>query len=256
MNNFLKSIYNEIDFFFRKNIKFSRRYNAKNEPKENFVFPEKEKLYYEKYNLTYLKNNSTIRNYQENLATIELLENMLLPLEPVNKNPVKILDIGSKNWFYASAQWHFFKYNLPEKDIFLDGIEIDAFRVYSNLYTRQDYARFYIKNLQNTCYIAKDFLNHTEKYDYILWFFPFVTEFPLLEWGLPLSVYNPEKMLCHAYKSLNHGGKILIINQDEHEYSIQAELIKKTGLPYEQKNEFINSFIEYERKRLVTIIQK
>ncbi|HBG49116.1 MAG TPA: hypothetical protein DDW90_06370 [Cyanobacteria bacterium UBA9971] len=293
-----KNLYNEIDFFFRKNIRLKRKYTGKNEPKEklfeNFLCKkrqlaeEKEKFYFEKYHLQEFKDNSTCRNYLENLAVIELLEScfnkeFLAPLLPENnKNSVKILDIGSKNWFYASGEWSFFKYSplchceeLATKQstycsmdnglspcfarnndriIYLDGIEIDAFRVYSDFHTRWDYAQFYIKNLENTQYIAKDFLCHNGKYDYIIWFFPFVTEFPLQEWGLPLSKFKPAEMLKHAYDSLNPGGKILIVNQDEKEYVIQEDLLKDLNLHYKKKGDFKNSFLEYEHKRFVTVI--
>ena len=327
MIKFFKNLYNETDFFFRKNIRLKRKYTGKNEPKENLfsdfsdekkeVAEEKEKIYLEKYHLQGFKDNSTCRNYLENLAVIELLESCFnkeflspTPLPPpsregelslergeapitgINKlsfsatnesvriccdNPIKILDIGSKNWFYSSGEWSFFKYSsichpelvsgseIPkqvrnddkdrtERDIFLDGIEIDAFRVYSDFHTRWDYAHFYIKNLSNTRYIAKDFMKHNEKYDYIIWFFPFVTEFPLQEWGLPLSKFKPAEMLKHAYESLNYGGKMLIVNQDEKEYAIQEDLLKDLNLHYEKKGDFKNSFLEYEHKRFVTVI--
>jgi len=260
-----KNLYNEIDFFFRRNIILKRKYTGKNEHKDGLfghfsgekkqIAEEKEKNYLEKYNLQVLKENSTCRNYLENLTVIELLENFLSCDDKVD-NSFKILDIGSKNWFYASGEWSFFKYNSHEKEIFLDGIELDAFRVYSDFHTRYDYAQFYIKNLTNTRYISKDFLQHDEKYDYIIWFFPFVTEFPLQEWGLPLSKFKPAEMLKHAYESLNSGGKMLIVNQDEKEYAIQENLLKNLSINYDKRGEFINSFLEYEHKRCVTIVLK
>lgn len=246
----MKSFYNSIDFFFRRNIRLKRKYTGKNEPK-NCTFPEKEKLYLEKYNLYYLKENSTCQNYLANLVTIELLETFLPEEKPES---VKVLDIGSKNWFYACGEWSFFKYNNNEREVFLDGIEIDAFRLYSDLHTRYDYAQFYIKNLENTRYLAKDFLEHNEKYDYIMCFFPFVTEYPLLEWGLPLNTFKPVEMLWHAYESLNPNGKLLIVNQDEHEYDIQENLIKELRLNYERKGAFVSDFLDFERDRLVTLV--
>ncbi len=256
----IKNLRNKIDFFLRKSIRFSREYKEKNESKENlfdylpdekkFIAQKKEKLYFEKYCLDQLKNNSTLRNYLENLATIELLENHI----KVDRKTPKVLDIGSKNWFYAAGQYNFFKYNNFEKEIRLDGIEIDAFRVYSNFYTRRDYALYYSKGLKNCRYICGDLLNHQEKYDYIIWFFPFVTEMPLLEWGLPLKVFKPSEMLQHAAGLLNPGGMILTVNQDKDEYLIQQELIKKLQLNYKKKGKFNNSFLEYKHNRYVTLI--
>ncbi len=257
----LKSFYNEIDFFFRKQIKFSRKFSGKNELKNNLfdnlppqkrrIAEDKEGLYLKKYRLDYLKQNSARRNYLENLAIIELLENYI----QVDKDSPKILDIGSKNWFYASGQYHFFRYNNFKKEIRLDGIEIDAYRVYSDFCTRRDYALYYTKTLKNCRYITGDLLKHSGEYDYIIWFFPFVTQYPLLEWGLPLSVFKPREMLRHAAGMLNPGGKMLIVNQDENEYSAQQGLLEQLHLDYTRHNSFKNSFLEYEHGRYVTVVR-
>ncbi|HSA07041.1 MAG TPA: hypothetical protein P5556_07655 [Candidatus Gastranaerophilales bacterium] len=256
----LKNLRNKLDFFLRRNIRFSRKYYGKNELKEglfdhlsgqkHLIAIEKERLYYEKYNLEYLKNNSTKRNYLENLAIIELLENYL----EIDKNNVKILDIGSKNWFYAPGEYNFFKYNGFEKTIWLDGVEIDAFRVYSDLRSRYDYACYYAKGLANCRYLAEDALKQQGKYDYITWFFPFVTEIPLLEWGLPLSEFKPSELLKHAANLLEIGGSMIIVNQDKHEYSIQEEMLKKLNLNYIQKGSFTNSFLQFEHGRYIMLV--
>ena len=62
-------------------------------------------------------------------------------------------------------------------------------------------------------YIAGDLLKHNQKYDYIIWYLPFITEYPLIKWGLPLKYFKPLKMLEHAYHLLNKNGELLIINQ-------------------------------------------
>jgi len=265
MKKFIQNFYNEIDFFLRQNIHLKREYKGVKEnkndlfrelaPQKALLAKEKEQLLLKKYSLDYLKSNSTRRNYLENLAVIELLE-YCFKEENFPDKTIKILDIGSKNWFYASGEWNFFKKHKKSQDFFLEGIELDGFRVYSDFHTRYDYAQFYTKNLPNTHYIVKDLLNHNEKYDFIIWFFPFVTEFPLLEWGLPLSKFQPEKMLKHAFTLLNPNGKMLIVNQDKNEHQIQQELLNKLNIKHKIKPEFFNSFIEFERKRCVTIIEK
>lgn len=256
----IKNLRNIIDFFLRNLIRISREYKGKDESKESlfeylpeknrFLAEKKEQLYFEKYSLLSLKNNSTRRNYLDNLALLELLENNI----KVEKENPRILDIGSKNWFYAAGEYKFFVYNNFEKEIWLDGIEIDAFRMYSNFYTRRDYAGYYTKYLANCRYFFGDLLKHREKYDYITWFFPFVTEFPLLEWGLPLNTFKPLEMLQHAAGLLNPNGIMLIVNQDENEYMIQEKLLKKAKLAYAKKGNFKNSFINYEHSRYITLV--
>jgi hypothetical protein len=264
---FFKNLYNEIDFFLRRNIRLSREYNGENEPKDDLfnsrsagslarkrsTAEEKEADYLENYRLHELKANSTRRNYLENLAVIELLENNIT----VGLDDPKILDIGSKNWFYAAGQYHFFKYNNSgEREILLDGIEIDAYRMYTDLHSRRDYALYYTRNLKNCRYITGDLLKHKGKYDCIVWFFPFVSEAPLIKWGLPLSVYKPAEMIHHASNLLYPGGIMLIVNQDEAEYTTQEALLKAEGLEYMQKGRFENSFLEFEHGRYVTVVKK
>lgn len=263
-NKFLKNIYNSIDFFFRKNIRFSRSYNGKNESKDSLfsnlpadkaVFAqEKEQEYLTKYSLQRLKEYSTNRLYLENLAIIELLETYFS--NEINKYELKVLDIGSKNWFYAYGEYSFFKYSSFEKTIYLDGVEIDSFRLYSDFHSRYDYARYYIRELENTSYISGSLIDVNKKYNFITWFFPFVTSLPLLEWGLPLSEFIPEKLLRKAYSLLESGGHILLVNQDEVEYNVQHKLLNDLGISFIAKGKFESSFIEYEHKRFVTLIRK
>ena len=262
----------------RSRIRFSREYKGKNEHKDDLfddfddekkrLAEEKEALYFEKYHLECLKTNSTRRNYRENLAIIELLESFI----SVEKESATILDIGSKNWFYAPGEYSFFMYsgysalschpelvsgayqNQDKREICLDGLEIDAFRVYADLHTRQDYALYYTQGLENCRYLPKDLMKHHEKYDYITWFYPFVTEVPILAWGLPLRLLTPLKMLKHAVSLLNPGGTMLIVNQNEREYAIQENLIKELNHSYIKKGEFDNAFLQDDRKKFVTLI--
>lgn len=166
----------------------------------------------------------------------------------------KILDIGCKNWFYARGEYFFFKKHL--KNFKLDGIELDANRVCTNFFSRKEIAKYHIKNLENTNYIAGDYLNHIKSYDFIIWILPFVFKYPHLKWGLPLSHFKPEKMLNHAYNSLNGKGTIFIINQGEAEFEHQQKLCKNLKIPFNPIGEIKSEFISYKIKRYLTIIQK
>jgi hypothetical protein len=61
-------------------------------------------------------------------------------------------------------------------------------------------------------------------------------------------------MLQHAAKLLTPNGTMLIVNQDENEYKIQEELLKKVKLNYTKKGCFKNSFIDYEHSRYITLV--
>lgn len=248
MKHFLLNIKNNIDFFMRQHFNFSRKnYSEQNEPKDEI---SGEEFLLEKFDLDSLKSNSTKQNYLENLYTLDLLDKYL----DVNyQENLSVLDIGCKNWFYAKGEHAFFKKYC--KNLFLDGIEIDGNRLYSNFYSRAEVAKFHIKNLNGTNYIQKNFLNHNKKYDYIIWILPFIIEEPLLKWGLPKNFFQPEEMLLHAYNSLNPDGKIFIINQGIIEYELQKSLCEKLNLPYKLLEEIKSSFLSYKHKRYGILIE-
>ena len=139
-----EEIRNNVDFFIRNTTKFSRK-----------DFIEKDEALLE-------------RNRLENLYTIDILNQFFTKEE---RKHTKILDIGCKNWFYAKGEYDFFTSFCS--NFSLDGIELDAHRLYSNFYSRFEVAKFYTKNLTNTNYIAGDLLELKEKYDYIIWILPF-----------------------------------------------------------------------------------
>lgn len=263
MKYFFQNFKNNIDFFLRQHLKLSKKnYFEKNESKEGLFESkyktciysqkalEKEKYLVEKFDLDYVKSNSTRDNYLENLYTIDLLDKYL----DINfREDLNVLDIGCKNWFYAKGEYFFFKKYCEKLN--LEGIEIDANRLYSNFYSRAEVAKFHIKNLQRVKYIKNDFLNHNEKYDYIMWILPFVVEAPLLKWGLPKKYFQPEKMLMHAYNSLNKGGEIFIMNQGKVEYETQKALCEKLNIPYISVGEIKSEFLSYQNPRYLILIK-
>ena len=218
---------NSIDFFIRNKTKFSRK---------NFV-----------------ETNPRLieRNFKENLYTKDVLSKSF---DKQFLNNAKILDIGCKNWFYAKGEYAYFSEFLD--DFRLDGIEIDAYRLYSNFFNRFEVAKYYIKDLKNTRYIADDLLNLDEKYDYIIWFLPFILIEPLIYWGLPKRHFCPEKLLKHAYSLLKQNGQMLIINQGEEEYCEQKRLLEVLKIPYHDIAEIESEYFQYENKRFGVLVKK
>lgn len=255
MDNFLENIKNNIDFFLRQRLPFSRKnYCAKNEGKEdlflNYELKAREQLLVEKYSLEYLKSNSTRQNYLENLYIIDILEQTF---DIDFRENMSVLDIGCKNWFYAKGEHSFFKKHC--KKLKLDGIELDTNRLYNDFYSRGEVAKFNIKDLTDTNYISGDFLTLDKKYDFLVWILPFVVEYPHIRWGLPKKYFQPEKMLQHALNSLNPGGRILVINQGEIEYNKQQELCKILGADFTALGEIKSDFLDYKYSRFATIIK-
>lgn len=255
MKYIFQKIKNNIDFFLRQHLSFSRKdYFEENEPKgELFTTQEiieKENYLYKKYYLNYLKENSTRQNYLENLYTIDLLDKYL---EIDFQDELNVLDIGCKNWFYFKAEYFFFKKHC--ENLYIEGIEIDGNRLYSNLYSRAEVAKFHINNMGGK-YIIGDFLMHTGIYDHIIWILPFVFEYPLIKWGLPSKYFQPKKMLLHAYNSLKTDGTIFIINQGEEEYEAQKTLCKELNIQYKSLGEVKSNFLSYKNQRYSILIKK
>jgi len=256
MEYFFQNLKNNIDFFLRRKARFSKKnYFVENEEKEGLFLTEqsaqREQALFEQYNLSELKSNSTRENYLENLYTIDVLDKTL---GPDHKGDLSALDVGCKNWFYAKGEYFFFKKYC--QNLKLDGIELDVNRLYSNFYTRVEVAKFYMKNLLGITYIAGDFLELNNKYDYLVWILPFVVEYPLIKWGLPKKYFKPEKMLEHAFESLNDNGKILIINQGEVEYEAQQKLCKNLNIPFTPLGEITSEFLSYKIPRYGVVISK
>lgn len=219
---------NNIDFFIRSNTKFTRK---------NFV-EKNEKILF--------------RNYLENLYTFDLLaQNFKL----YSTSNLRVLDIGCKNFFYAQGEYQFFK--TFSIDVKLDGIELDAYRLYSNLYSRYETAKFFIKGNNNIRYIADNLLNlNNIEYDCIVWFLPFVKIEPLQYWGLPKKYFLPEKLLHHAYSLLKENGQMLIVNQGVEEAQLQKNLLDRLNIKYIDKGIVKSEFLEYKNDRYAFLIIK
>lgn len=249
-----QNIKNSFDFFLRNKLVFSsKNYFEKNESKNELEADKtlRASELIEKYDLEYLKSNSTIQNYIENLYLIDIFDKYL---QMNQQDAISALDIGCKNWYYAGAEHAFFRKYC--NNLQLDGIEIDANRMYTNFFTRKEASKFYIKNLDGCNYIEGDFLELNEKYDFIIWILPFVVEEPLLKWGLPLKHFKPEMMLKHAYDSLNEGGTLFVLNQGSVEFDVQRGLYKKMNISYNPIGEVKSEFFTYNIERYLTLVQK
>ena len=218
---------NRFDFFVRNRIRVSRKSFVENEPQ------------------------LIERNKQENLYTKDILERFF---EKIGKEKVCILDIGSKNWFYAKGEYEYF--NSFCEEFYLDGVELDANRLYSNFYSRFEVAKFYTKNLINTNYIVGNLIDIKQKYDYIIWILPFVTPEPHLMWGLPKKYFYPSVLLKHAYDLLFPGGQMIIINQGKSEQDVQKELLDNAGIAYKNLGKIESKFFQYKNERYGFLIKK
>lgn len=212
-----------------------------------------------RYGLEELRADTTRRNYRENLYLLDLLDAAWEAAGPPLPAPPRVLDVGVKNWYYVRALHRFLARagraaGEPDRPVDLTGLELDPYRVYADLYSRYDYARWHMRGLAGCRYLAGDFLDHGERYDLVLLLFPFVLERPLLEWGLPLAHFQPRRFLAHALARLVPGGALLVVNQGPEEAREQLELLASLGRAARLHREQGSHFVDYPEPRFVTIV--
>lgn len=263
----IQNLLNTARFYLRKNLKFSRKIKKLPNERKSNIFQEQcslieEQNVIQKYHLQELYKDSSILQYKENLYTIKLLEDSLNNIHTNwNINDIRVLDVGSKNFSYAPGLHHFFSYfntSDNKRNIYLDGIEIDGYRLMIDLHSRYDYAMYYTKKLSNTRYFVDNFLQFkADKYHFITIFLPFIVKEPLIKWGIPLKYLKPKELLQHACKLTHNGGIIIVVNQFEREKNIQLEIIKEMGIKYTQiEKPYNNIFSPYTLDRYITVITK
>jgi len=144
------------------------------------------------------------------------------------------VDVGSKDFIYAPALFAFAEKHLAKEEApLLTGVEIDGHVVYSDLRSRADHAHAWAAVASASAqYVVSDFLKFTPSQDVTLLtiFYPFVTRFALLRWGLPVSEYRPEKLLAHAASMLASKGVLVIVNHTHEERDLLRALMAQIDL--------------------------
>jgi hypothetical protein len=133
------------------------------------------------------------------------------------------LDVGAKNMSYAPAldaiarRWLGPEYQLR-------GVELDGYQIYTDGYSRADYAEAFIAPYPQMQYHVADVMTIVEPFDHMTWLLPFVFEDPCLQWSLPRRYFCPEKMLAHVIGLLGPGGALWVVNQGQLEGEEQRRL--------------------------------
>ena len=103
-------------------------------------------------------------------------------------------------------------------------------RIYTNGYSRLDYAHGYIQDLPNTQFIVGDYAGYDHPADVVTAWYPFVTPDPVLAWRMPLSVLAPHALFSRVARNLTPHGLFVMVNQGRDEAAIAAAWCEKVGL--------------------------
>jgi hypothetical protein len=110
------------------------------------------------------------------------------------------------------------------------GVEMEGHRIYSNGYSRLDYARGYIQDLADTQFVVGDYACFDRPADVVTAWYPFVTPGPVLAWRMPLSVLTPHALFSQIARNLRPHGLFVMINHGREEAIIAAAWCRKVGL--------------------------
>lgn len=169
----------------------------------------------------------------ENYLYLDLLDQSARKFDWKPEAGLKVVDAGSKSFYYAAVLNAFFK---PKK---LIGIEIEGYCIYQDWHSRFDYAQYYISPYPHAEYRVMDFCEYDEGADVITYFYPFVTRQELVDWTLPLKFFGPERIFENIHRNLKPGGFYWMVNHGEEEAEIAFGLVSQ--LPFEKLGHFADS---------------
>jgi hypothetical protein len=164
-----------------------------------------------------------LENTLENYHLLDVLDQAKRKLLFAPSKNQSVTDVGCKNFYYVGALQSFFQ---PRQ---LHGVEVDAYKLYQDLHTRLSYAESYLTHFPAAHFHPSDFLKFSCPSDGITLFYPFVVEYPLIKWTLPLKLFQPKKIFEHAFSLLHANGWLLMMNQGADERDVAFSLAEKAG---------------------------
>jgi hypothetical protein len=150
----------------------------------------------------------------------------LAPFAPGQR--LNVADVGCRTFLFAPVlERHLQALGFRAT---LHGIELDAYRRFTDLRTRADYGHFYAASVEAGHFHARDVLDFRTELDIIFLLDPFVALDPLLSWGLPRSHFAPARIFAHLRTLLSPGRAVLVTsNPSEDERDITRALAEAEG---------------------------
>ncbi len=251
---------NRLSFAIRSRLQWARGgYAPANEDKDAWLsthpgLRQRARDLTARYDLHTLTERSTLTEYRESMYVLDLLDRCWQPA-PQKSAPLRVLDVGAKNYAYAQGLAAFFGGVAGQQALMLTGIEIDGYPVYRDLHSRFDYAQWHLRGLPHARYLVADVRAHTEQYDVITWFLPFLFADTQAAWGLPDHAFDPAATLTHVASRLAPGGVLVIVNRETEERDEQLALLAAAHLPHTAPRCFDAAWLPVA-PRYVTIVTR
>jgi hypothetical protein len=150
----------------------------------------------------------------------------------------ELADVGARTFSFAPAFESFF--SSYARNVKVSGIEIDAYRRFTNLRTRRDYGEYYAKKVRYGEYFPQDFLKWEKSVDLVLMLHPFVTPEPHENWGLPQHTFKPDELFAHSFSLLRKkSGLMLLSSPNLEEFEIAKNLALKSGFVFLEESRWL-----------------
>ncbi len=205
-----------------------------------------------RYDLARLHAQSSLLHYAENLALLDRLEALFVEVASLPGSTVRAMDIGSGAFQYATALERFLGRHgkSAPRTVELLGIEIDGNGEYIDGHTRAQHATAHA-NLagRGAHYVVADALFvEMPPQDVVTMFYPFLTRYPLLQWGLPLGKFQPRRLLRRAVEALRPGGLLVVANQTGTEFERLRSLLAELPVQFVRQCSFASKLLPYAEK--------
>lgn len=253
---------NWVDFPLRQAIRWRRKgCRLPMEAKEG-LFPsdslaEAERLV-DTYQLQNWERQSGRTDFAASLFYLQMLERALVEARVDLPDSLVALDAGCGDWFYVQALYKLLGRSNGKfpRQVELDGVELDAYRLYAGFHSRRDWAEAFAAGLEGARYIPGDIRQYRRPVDIAFLLFPFLFEGELQRWGLPRRFLRPAELLRHVYGLLRPGGILLIANVGAAEREEQHRLLAEAGVPIPWWACHTSPIFPYRQERYITVVRK
>jgi hypothetical protein len=231
---------NRLFWNLRSRLRF-RRGGYREAGISNLILSDTERKLEKKYELDLTAEHLSDATYKKNLWTLWLLDRMLAPQLRRGFLPLELLEPGCQDFARLPALRAFFRMQGVRPRI--TGIEVDPFPVLHDFHSRWDKAKYYL-SLETSAdrYLEGDFFEWRESADLICCFYPFMSAYPALAWGLPARFGNAKPWTVAFERNLRPGGLLLVVHQGEWEESDFDEARAGTGLRLLHREELSCAF--------------
>ena len=194
--------------------------------------------------------------FAENLALLDslsrLLEGTVLPVS--EDGVLRAVDVGSGVFQYATALQRYLAGSGTTRlrRVVLRGIEVDGHGIYRDGHSRSDHARAHAALAGDDVHFqVGDFTAvRLPEQDLVTMWFPFVTRYSLLQWGLPLSLFAPRELFQRAAQIVRPGGLLVVASQTEIEALAVERLVQELPFTHVTSASLATDLVPYGERTL------